>query len=209
MPYRAVEMVTGHFIDNQYRPPNFVLKDPSKLSKDAVTSLLNHILDRQKYIGVEDLFKFKIYMMTKGEHQALYPQSRLADRAQELITAKKGKGKPSQQSGKKQQEASAGAMAEGECEENVEDILALIMAKKGKGSGQGKPSRESGKKQQEAFASSMAEGDCEENGEGIILENIQEKAGERTRAKHKVAMEGRNFWQELQVPPAKRQLEQI
>lgn len=93
VPYGAVEAATEHFIDIQYQPPSFVLKDPSKLSKDAVISFLKHILDRQRDIGVDDAFKFRIYTTKKGEHQAKYPKLGPADHSPVAAKSKKSKKK--------------------------------------------------------------------------------------------------------------------
>jgi len=94
-----VEASTDRFIDSRYRPAEFIFKDPSKLSKDAIIKLLKFILDRQSTAGVENAFRFKIYVTKKGDHQSVYPHIGLAVDQDQTVKPKKKrrrKGKKSQ-----------------------------------------------------------------------------------------------------------------
>lgn len=75
VPYKSLEEETTRFIEEQYMPPGFVMKDPKKLHKNAEIKLLTHILQRQQSVGVEQAFRFHIYQNKKGEHDARYPDS--------------------------------------------------------------------------------------------------------------------------------------
>ncbi|KAF8804320.1 hypothetical protein BYT27DRAFT_7213959 [Phlegmacium glaucopus] len=56
-----------------YQPADFVIKDPKKLTKNRIIELLRHILHRQETVGVQDVFRFQIYINKTGEHSPRYP----------------------------------------------------------------------------------------------------------------------------------------
>ena len=164
-------MATGHFIENRYQLPNFVLKDSSKLSKDDVVLLLNHILDRQKHITEEESFKFRIYTTKKGEHQAVYPKIGPADHAREGPKSKTTGTKPHKSL---QKEQDPGNQKTG----HFPSETSVAQQK-------GKPTRRSGKNRQQASAACLSEDDVEENVEDTILEKIHAEKGKKGRGKQK------------------------
>jgi hypothetical protein len=73
VPYKNLEQNTSRFVDKQYIPANFKMKDPKKLTKGEILKLLKHILDRQESHGVVEAFRFQIYQNKKGTYCSEYP----------------------------------------------------------------------------------------------------------------------------------------
>lgn len=89
MPYKAIEQDTGRFVDEQFLPPNFTIKDPKKLKKDASLKLIKHILQRQVNLGAEEAFRFRIFQNSKGVHVSRYPGTQTVQRKRKAKKIKK------------------------------------------------------------------------------------------------------------------------
>lgn len=54
-------------------PKNIVIKEAKNMQKEDIHRFLDHILTRQKKFGVENAFRFKIYLKKRKEYLAEYP----------------------------------------------------------------------------------------------------------------------------------------
>ena len=77
VPYRALETNTHQFINDECLPAKFGIKEPTKMAKEQIVKFLTHIIHRQQLVGVEDSFRFRLFINKKGEHPAEYLKSQV------------------------------------------------------------------------------------------------------------------------------------
>ena len=76
VPWAELSLRTGDFVEPEYLPENFTLRDPSKLKKEEVTVLLTLWKERQKTLGHTQIFQFSHYLSggrAKVLKEAKYP----------------------------------------------------------------------------------------------------------------------------------------
>lgn len=77
VPFEQVEKDTSRFVSPVYRPQNLTIKDPRNMLKESILRLLRHIYTRQNEHGIENAFRFKIYLGKDREDiVAKYPPPR-------------------------------------------------------------------------------------------------------------------------------------
>jgi len=89
VPYRAIQEDPERFIDGQYIPQNIVFKEAKNMQKEDIHRFIDHIISRQKKFGVENAFRFRIYLKKNKEHFSEYPEA--AGRRKKKARKDKGK----------------------------------------------------------------------------------------------------------------------
>lgn len=89
VPYRAIQEDPERFIDGQYMPQNIVFKEAKNMQKEDIHRFIDHIISRQKKFGVENAFRFRIYLKKNKEHFSEYPEA--AGRRKKKARKDKGK----------------------------------------------------------------------------------------------------------------------
>jgi hypothetical protein len=86
VPYTRLQSDTSIFVGDEYLPTNITIKDPRNMHKDDIITLLRHIHGKQNTDGVENAFRFKVYIKEKEEVKADYPQVRSRIRARATLS---------------------------------------------------------------------------------------------------------------------------
>ena len=76
IPFKAIANDTSSFIDPEYLPARFKLRDPRNMQKSVIEDFFDHILQRQMAQGLKRAFRFKGIKDTDGSvSPAHYPNS--------------------------------------------------------------------------------------------------------------------------------------
>jgi hypothetical protein len=109
------------------------------MQKEHILKLLEHILARQEQLGVEDAFRFRIYIKKKTEHQAKYdrrpPAGMLVGKISKLTVKASATGKELGEGSKTNQnetDDTIGEATDESAEEAVRNLRAAIVEEKGR-----------------------------------------------------------------------------
>ncbi|KAF8810541.1 hypothetical protein BYT27DRAFT_7209334 [Phlegmacium glaucopus] len=74
VPFEQVERDTACFVRCPYRPKSLIIKDPRNMHKEDIVQLMQHIYQRQETEGVEQAFRFRLFIgRDKQPFDAVYP----------------------------------------------------------------------------------------------------------------------------------------
>ena len=74
VPFEQLKKSTRLFVAPEHRPSNLKIEDPRNMRKDDIARLLRHVFERQEKEGIENAFRFKIYVGNEREFcTAVYP----------------------------------------------------------------------------------------------------------------------------------------